>query len=613
MNINDKQFRIDLDNARRALAILEDQMASYSSQEIPVSLRIQVENKRQEVAKLEKRVDMPLARQDSSEFNFNIDTAELRAYLQHLDAIEIESLCLDHFPIVYDKFARGLRRDEMINLLLAHCRNNVEAAQRLMALFQISETQTQIERNRAEPISKEVYPYIDTSQPMTHDLDADHVMYGSRIIQIGIFQMFRMADLLTSPQTVKAWEFYDAITNVSHMRRVFNNRSGFDLGGLGILRPVIQACEKYDRFWSSALPDLRFTSGNDCPLCFLPYELSLSEHFGKYTAVIPSLERIGQSAKNIQMAARLRIYSPGTGVIRLGLTVEFEEFVDIATLSQLVMELEDLFFVDPEGNRKPSDDFFIDNIDRICRLIFCDESYLHGQRCWMPPSVEYSFRGETVLVPEREIGDLVQLLHLIPNNQESIDYLTRRVEKILRESQWQKNRIFAVPVQGAALFAVDQRSINRSKRKTLEILGWLSDTHELIEAALYAQRAFIEEIDNLYRTQLLDESWLPEKLNDQRNFNYLESLLRTMLKVMRAIACIRPHLHKQGGSMMAFARDLWLSNEPVDFQSSPGLTYVRDWLTKAQITCDEKKLSELESIITKIQMIPPPFCKKSQE
>ncbi|MDY7079751.1 MAG: hypothetical protein SXV54_22930 [Chloroflexota bacterium] len=60
----------------------------------------------------------------------------LRGHLQRLDAVEIESLCLDHFPDVYDKFARGLRRDEMLNLLLDHCRRKPEEAARLAALFE---------------------------------------------------------------------------------------------------------------------------------------------------------------------------------------------------------------------------------------------------------------------------------------------------------------------------------------------------------------------------------------------------------------------------------------------------------------------------------------------
>jgi CHAT domain-containing protein len=50
------------------------------------------------------------------------NTASLRRRLHHLDSVEIETLCMDNFPRVYNKFSRGLRRDEMINLLLSDCR-----------------------------------------------------------------------------------------------------------------------------------------------------------------------------------------------------------------------------------------------------------------------------------------------------------------------------------------------------------------------------------------------------------------------------------------------------------------------------------------------------------
>jgi hypothetical protein len=57
--------------------------------------------------------------------------AALRRRLRRLDSVEVESLCLDHFPEVYDKFGRGMRRDAMINLLLDHCRRHPEDANRL--------------------------------------------------------------------------------------------------------------------------------------------------------------------------------------------------------------------------------------------------------------------------------------------------------------------------------------------------------------------------------------------------------------------------------------------------------------------------------------------------
>jgi S1-C subfamily serine protease len=67
------------------------------------------------------------------------DTSALRTHLQRLDDVQIESLCLDHFPDVYDKFSRGLQRGEKINLLLDHCRRNPEDAARLAVLLKRGE------------------------------------------------------------------------------------------------------------------------------------------------------------------------------------------------------------------------------------------------------------------------------------------------------------------------------------------------------------------------------------------------------------------------------------------------------------------------------------------
>jgi hypothetical protein len=76
-----------------------------------------------------------LARQHVEGILPALDIAELRARLQRFDAVEIQSLCLDHFSQVYDKFGPDQRRDQMINLLLDNCRRNPEDAARLADLL----------------------------------------------------------------------------------------------------------------------------------------------------------------------------------------------------------------------------------------------------------------------------------------------------------------------------------------------------------------------------------------------------------------------------------------------------------------------------------------------
>ncbi len=155
--------------ARRALEILEQQAAAYTNLTIPVHLQIELEEKRREVAALEAREGVPPTHPPAASTTIIIQgdgnivgngntvavqkgadapppatpvpgpaaalPATFRTRLQRLDAVEIESLCLDHFPAVYDKFTRGLRRDEMINLLLDHCRRHPDAAALLHTLL----------------------------------------------------------------------------------------------------------------------------------------------------------------------------------------------------------------------------------------------------------------------------------------------------------------------------------------------------------------------------------------------------------------------------------------------------------------------------------------------
>ncbi len=64
------------------------------------------------------------------------DTASLRYHLETLDTVQIETLCLDYFPEVYNKFSRGLRRDEMTNLLLDHCHRKPKEAVKLLSVME---------------------------------------------------------------------------------------------------------------------------------------------------------------------------------------------------------------------------------------------------------------------------------------------------------------------------------------------------------------------------------------------------------------------------------------------------------------------------------------------
>jgi formylglycine-generating enzyme required for sulfatase activity len=61
--------------------------------------------------------------------------SELRAMLDQYDDPQIDAFCIDHFPTVYDRFARGMQRIEKINLLLNHCRKRPNEFKKLRELL----------------------------------------------------------------------------------------------------------------------------------------------------------------------------------------------------------------------------------------------------------------------------------------------------------------------------------------------------------------------------------------------------------------------------------------------------------------------------------------------
>ena len=64
---------------------------------------------------------------------------ELRQKLDQLDDVKLDALTMDYFQTVYKEFARGLHRDEKINLLLDHCLRHPEDIVILVNLLDIEQ------------------------------------------------------------------------------------------------------------------------------------------------------------------------------------------------------------------------------------------------------------------------------------------------------------------------------------------------------------------------------------------------------------------------------------------------------------------------------------------
>lgn len=63
----------------------------------------------------------------------------LRQSLQRLDDVQIETLCLEHFPEIGARFNAGLLRDRKIELLLTHCHRNATSERQLENMLERGE------------------------------------------------------------------------------------------------------------------------------------------------------------------------------------------------------------------------------------------------------------------------------------------------------------------------------------------------------------------------------------------------------------------------------------------------------------------------------------------
>lgn len=439
---------------------------------------------------------------------------------------------------------------------------------------------------------------------------------GAHTVQIVVSQMFRIVDLLTSPETVQAKDFYEAITDVSKLRRALNRPKNFELKGLGVLKPVISTSEKFHVFWRPALPN--FKLANKQHLCFIPFELTLTDKLQLLkwdpesvleSNLLENIPGIHYFFQNTQISARLRIYPPGTGVIRLAITIKFNNDVNVEVISQIARNIEEILFVDPEDFEKPCESVLLEVVDEVIENLFMEEGITYEERRWRPPTTTFNIYDDGEFKPEDEIDELSYLMALAPGNLEDTWYLKNRILAALDSPHWQRDQTLTVAGQQVALFFVAQTFAKGKTQKRKKILTWLAETHELICAATYAQQAFIEEIDNIKNQRLLDDFALLEDEEADKKFRYIRCLLETMYRAMQAISSIKPHLQRHGmGALMIFARDIWAYNNMMDKCAfNQGLMYISEWLNDNFSLDEYLSVQQLQQLIRNIKQMKPPF------
>lgn len=438
---------------------------------------------------------------------------------------------------------------------------------------------------------------------------------GTRI-KVNVSQMFRIADLLTQPESVKAKGFYKAITTISKMRRTFSGGKPFKVGSLGELHPVIKKSDDYVDFWKVFVPDLKLPTAQ--PICFVPYELNLTSYLQTLRSDLGSVfdparwETYG-GIRNAQVSGRLRIYPTGIGIVSLGLALEFKEEIHAEVVAKIAHNIEGLLFVDPLGMSRPYSHVIVDIIEQVIKYLFVNEGYDFSERRWRPPMTTYSFTDAGNLRPGEKINELAYLMSLAPANGEDIQNLFDRIRKALWTAHWKMHRMLAVAGDGVGLFFVDDLPNGGGARRRNKIQLWLSETHELISAAAYAQQAYAEEIDSIFNQRLLDDTWLP---GQGVGFAYLQGLLETMRQVMRAISSIggeHGRLQRQGtGLLMNFAREVWTYSNPLNRPAlEKGLSYIDDWLGEAQSRAPDERLARLRDVVGSLRGFNPLFVERA--
>lgn len=438
---------------------------------------------------------------------------------------------------------------------------------------------------------------------------------GTKIIKIIISQMFRMVDLLTSPQTVRVIEFYEMLMDVEKYRRALNRPKTFKLRNLGVLSPVISTSETYDNFWRPALPDLKFATIP--PLTFIPFELTLGNRLDKLNwspesvleePVLQEIAGMGHILQNTQVSSRLRLYPPGTGVIRISLTLEFKSSLHVEAAAQIARRIQETSFVDPEGSEKEFKTFLLETVDEVINGIFREEGLDYRNRCWLPPTTTYCIYDTDNINPEDYVNELSYLMRLAPENEEPPTLLSNRILRALKSAHWQKDRTLTAVGEKVALIVVAQTYAKGKKNKRQTMVNWLLDTHEMVGAAAYAQLAFAEEIENIIRQVAPDNAKSLIDLNGN-HFKYLLRLLETLYRVLQAILSIRFHLQQHGaGILMAFAKDIWMNNEPntrISLENT--LNHMIDWLESNTYFRLSDESSELASILRNIKKVALPF------
>jgi hypothetical protein len=461
-------------------------------------------------------------------------------------------------------------------------------------------------------LSEEIASYITSTQNNGYSITEEvsnpqEFLYShienTRIIQIRVSQMFQMFDLLIYPKTKQGQEFFSSITDFNKFRRTLNTKREFPLSSYGSIQPIMNFAEKYKSFWKPVTSAFLQTN----PTSFIPFTLDLTENLRKIqpepgTFLESVCNKNTTEIENIQINGHLRVYPPGSGIITLNMTLTFRKSVYVELVAEIAHNIQDLLFIDSDGNKSPCSDFFINVINDLSKNIFFSEDLINRDRRWLPPETTFIFRDYSDISLEKHVSKLTLLMALSKGNKENWHELKSRIVQAVSSPHWQRDNMLGIAGENTSIILIKKNKKNIKKHKTK--IEWFIQTREIITAAVYAQRACFEKLDEISGPRTLKLALL---IGNKNEIDYIGKLINSTHGMMQAIYSLKFHIQKLGvGALVSFAKDLWMYDNPINIDEfNTSLDYISNWL--CSIKFKTVRINKIVYSINEIKKIKSPF------
>ncbi len=431
---------------------------------------------------------------------------------------------------------------------------------------------------------------------------------GVRIVKLVVTQVFRIHDLLVADPKMIRQEDEPAkvlknVREANALRRTLNRNSTLELPGLGTLRSVRTTQLELRDFWARVTPQLKV--GSEPPIGFVPFEMTPLPMLEGFRPDLGSVveqtvdDAAGGTRKhieNVQVDSRLRLYSPGVGVVRIGMTITFADVVYVEVVARIAREIEDLLFVHAANEEKNVNALLDDAVAALIAALFVSDEV--PERRWRPPDVSFVLYDDGI-DPAATLSALAHLVALSPDNLEDLGAVERRLSRVLATNEWTNNGLLAFAARRSALLLGSRKGARAVVAGRKNTVAMLLELQEVIACAAYVQQLFEEQL------QLITVGGQLDEMGD--SLDLLLRLLRGMKGALQAVTGLKIQLEQHlAGVLLPFARQLWARRyRPPSTPLSAQLKILSTWIGQQSTMSDE--LREVASLADQIGWFTLPF------